>query len=277
MSRLALLLRTDQPKVPLMTSRIFTTLLLIAAPATSLAQPTPQAIAGFNSYVQRLESRLAQQHQSAATFLIPENESDLRQDDLIIERLTPSHQSLPGAMLHHWRGTIFVPHATAADFERLLRNFPAYPQIFSPQLLRTTVLSGRRNQYQIRMRLRQRHVLTVVLDASYNVTFLQLDPDHRAIISRSIRIVEIASPGTPSEHALPPDKAHGFLWHMNTYWSYEQRDDGLVIQLESVSLTRSIPYGLGWAVTPLVESVPRESLEFTLRSVRNALSQQKGN
>jgi hypothetical protein len=38
------------------------------------------------------------------------------------------------------------------------------------------------------------------------------------------------------------------------------------MQIESVSLTRSIPTGLGWAVGPFVESVPRESLEFTLRS-----------
>jgi hypothetical protein len=38
-----------------------------------------------------------------------------------------------------------------------------------------------------------------------------------------------------------------------------------------VSLTRLVPTGLGWAVRPYVESVPRESLEFTLRAVCNAL------
>ncbi|MGH9588399.1 MAG: hypothetical protein ACRD3F_15730 [Acidobacteriaceae bacterium] len=116
-----------------------------------------------------------------------------------------------------------------------------------------------------------------MLDAAYNVTFGQLDPDHRYSISRSTRIAEIANPGTPSEHTLPPSQAHGFLWRMNTYWSYEQRDGGLVLQLESVSLSRSIPFGLGWAVTPLVERIPRESLEFTLQSARKALGNQKGN
>jgi len=43
------------------------------------------------------------------------------------------------------------------------------------------------------------------------------------------------------------------------------------MQIESVSLTRSIPRGLGWAVGPFVESVPRESVEFTLRAVVKAL------
>ena len=44
------------------------------------------------------------------------------------------------------------------------------------------------------------------------------------------------------------------------------------MQIENVSLTRSVPFGLGWAIRPYVESIPRESLEFTLRSVLNALS-----
>jgi hypothetical protein len=43
------------------------------------------------------------------------------------------------------------------------------------------------------------------------------------------------------------------------------------MQIESVTLTRSIPRGLGWAVGPFVESVPRESLQFTLQSTYNAL------
>jgi hypothetical protein len=84
-------------------------------------------------------------------------------------------------------------------------------------------------------------------------------------------VAEIAAPGTAHERALAPSEDHGFLWRMNTYWSYQERDGGLYTQVESVSLTRSIPAGLGWAIEPFIESVPRESLEFTLRSARNAL------
>ena len=82
---------------------------------------------------------------------------------------------------------------------------------------------------------------------------------------------EVASPGTPREHALSAQDEHGFLWRQNTYWSYEEADGGLYLQIESVSLTRSIPHGLGWAVRPYVESIPRESLAFTLRSASNAI------
>jgi hypothetical protein len=43
------------------------------------------------------------------------------------------------------------------------------------------------------------------------------------------------------------------------------------MQIESVSLTRAIPNGLGWLIGPFVESIPRESLEFTLRATCKAL------
>jgi hypothetical protein len=121
------------------------------------------------------------------------------------------------------------------------------------------------------MRIRQKHVITVVMDTAYDVGFARLDARHGYSISRSTRISEIDSPGTAKERVLSPDEENGFLWRLNTYWSYEERDDGIYMQVESISLTRSIPTGLAWAVGPFVESLPRESLEFTLQATRDAL------
>ncbi len=255
-----------------------------AAPGYIVAEPAPAAVSAFNSYISEVESRITRQHRSPNGFLAPaasgpqseiqlrESELRLRRGELIIERLTPSAGAdLPGAMLHHWRGAAFVPGAKAADFERLMKDFNAYPQHFSPQVLQAKILSQQGDHFQATMRVRQRHILTVVMDTTYDVTFGRLDAQHGYSISHSTRISEIESPGTSSERALNSNEEHGFLWRLNTYWSYEERDGGLYMQIESVTLTRSIPRGLGWAVGPFVESVPRESLEFTLRSTCNAL------
>jgi hypothetical protein len=174
-------------------------------------------------------------------------------------------------MLHHWRATAFVPGARAADFERLLRDFNSYPQYFAPQVLRSSVIAQGRNRMRARVRVRQQHGITVVLDTTYDVAFGQLDARHGFSISRSERIDEIDAAGTRTEHALTALEERGFLWRQNTYWSYEEQDGGLYLQIEAVSLSRSIPIGLGWVVRPYVESIPRESLEFTLRSVCNAI------
>jgi hypothetical protein len=114
-------------------------------------------------------------------------------------------------------------------------------------------------------------VITVVLDTSYDVRFGQSDQKHGYSISRSSRISEISAPGSRSERALRPDEEQGFLWRLNSYWSYEERDGGLYLQIEAVSLTRAVPRGLGWVIGPYIASIPRESLEFTLRSARDAM------
>jgi hypothetical protein len=252
-------------------------LILLASPGHTVAEPAPAAIAGYNSYVGVLETRLAQQHRSQTGFLAPgpaTSQYDLRlhRGELIVERLTPSAGvDLPGAMLHHWRGTAYVAGAHAADFERLMRNVNAYPSYFSPQVVEAKAISEQGDHLEATMRVRQRHVITVVMDTAYDIAFGRLDAQHGYSIARSTRIAEIEAAGTSAERILNSSQEHGFLWRQNTYWSYEERDGGLTMQIESVSLTRSIPTGLGWAVGPFVESVPRESLEFTLRSVCSAL------
>ncbi len=252
-------------------------LLFLVAPVCVEGEPPAAAVSAFNNYVRAIESRLARQHRLQDGFLAPvvtaeEGETKLRRGELIVEQITPSGGvELPGALLHHWRGTAFVAGAKAGDFERLMRDFKAYPHNFDPEVLKAGAISRSDDHLQAWMRVRQRHVITVVMDTNYDVTFERSDVHRGYIISQSTRISEIDSPSTPAERALTSDEEHGYLWRLNTYWSYEERDGGLYMQIESVSLTRSIPIGLGWAVRPFVESVPRESLEFTLQSASKAL------
>ncbi len=250
---------------------ILCSVLFLGAVQAAMAEPSSTAVSAFDSYVLSVELRLARQHLSQNAFLVPaQDEVRLHQGEIVIEKLTPP-VGLPGALLHHWRGTAFVPGAKAADFDRLMKDLPSYPKYFSPQVLQAAILTGQGNHLQASMRVRQKHVITVVMDTAYDITFAQPDPHRGYSLSRSTHISEIDSSGTKAEHALSPDQEHGFLWRQNTYWSYEEQDGGLYLQIESISLSRSIPRGLGWAVQPFVASVPRESLEFTLRSTCKAL------
>jgi len=255
-------------------------LLFALSCGSSLAEAPPAGQAAFDAYARSVEARLAQQHRSAGSILGPASadrqaETRLHHGELIIERIPLLSASQPsGAALYHWRGTAFAPGATVAGFERLMKNFSAYPQTFAPQVLSARVFAQNGDRLQASMRVRQQHVLTVVLDTDYDISFVRIDPYRGFSLSRSTRIAEIASPGTSAERALGPGREHGFLWRQNTYWTYEERDGGLYMQIESISLARSIPTGLGWAVGPYVESIPRDSLEFTLRAACNALKKQ---
>lgn len=56
-------------------------IIVAAIPFPSPAEPTPAAVAGFNSYIASVESRLGQQHRSPGIFVasIAQNEARLRQ------------------------------------------------------------------------------------------------------------------------------------------------------------------------------------------------------
>lgn len=251
-------------------------LALFILPVRAWGEAPAAAVNAFEQYTAKIEATFAQQHWGITAYDGTRQQTDarLRRGELIIERLTlAGAANPPGALLHHWRGTAFVPGATAADFQRL-KNFGAYPQMFSPQVLRAKILTPYSGEvpdhFTAMMRVRQKHLITVVMDATYDVKFGRLDSRRGYSISRSTNIAEVASPETSEERALSGAEEHGFLWRINTYWRYEERDGGSYIQIESISLTRAIPTGLGWAVRPYVESVPRESLEFTLRSTCNA-------
>ncbi len=239
-------------------------------------QPSGPAVAGFNTYVGALETRLAAQRRQNAGLVAMagpamETEARLRGGELVVENLTPAKNNLPGAVLYDWRGTAFQPGASAKDFERLMRNFGAYPGVYAPEIVSAKVLAQDGDRYQATMRVKQKHVITVVMDTTYDIEFGRLGAGRGWSSSRSTQINEIDNAGMKNERVLSPADQHGFLWRLNTYWTFEERDGGLYIQIESVSLARSIPSGLGWLIEPFVESVPRESLEFTLRATRYAM------
>lgn len=77
--------------------------------------------------------------------------------------------------------------------------------------------------------------------------------------------------GTPTERQKPVGGGRGFLWRLNTYWRFAERDGGTWVQCESITLTRDIPTGLGWLIGRFVTEIPRESLTFTLATARKAL------
>ena len=238
-------------------------LVLLAMAVSSPAQPAPEATAAFESYTASVEARLAEQHRSADAFLATVDWARLRRGEPAVERVAADPQAgASGALIHHWRGTAFAPGATAAEFEQLLLNFEGYPNVFAPQVVAAKAMAAEGDGKQVWMRTRQRHGLRVTLDATYNVAFGELDDAHRYSSSRSRRIAQIEPGGQGFD---------GLLWRQNTYWSWEEREGGLAIQIESVSLTRAIPRGMGWAIGVFAERIPREELEFTLRSACNAL------
>jgi hypothetical protein len=84
--------------------------------------------------------------------------------------------------------------------------------------------------------------------------------------SRSTSIREVDDGRT-----LPVGTGRGFLWRLNAYWLIEPRPNGVYIECRTISLSRDVPFGLGFAVGPFVRSLPPESLQATLDATVRAL------
>ena len=41
---------------------------------------------------------------------------------------------------------------------------------------------------------------------------------------------------------MPEGDDHGYMWKLNSYWRYKQVDGGVLVEIESLTLSRDLPY-----------------------------------
>lgn len=245
-------------------------ILLAAAVAAPAARLTPKAEEAFEKYAAGVEGRLPRQQGPRISG------QALEADAVRIEAVNGGSWGVAGGLMHHWRAAAFVPGATASGMLALLRDYDNFARYYSPDVVSSHWISGEGPNATIAMRFRKRQIVTVVLDAEFNVQSGLAGPHRGYSFSRSAHIWQLDQPGTPREKRRAEGADDGFLWRLNSYWSFEEVRGGLMIECEAVSLTRDIPAGLGWALTPIVQTLPRASLEFTLTATKNALAANAG-
>ena len=245
----------------------------------------PETLAAFDRYASITDARFRQELAPGASFLAIDALSEdargsayqsLKSGAIRIERLETLEGGkpirCPDGMIHHWIGTIFIPGATLKDVLLLVQDYDRQSQVYSSDVERSRTISRNGDDFHILLRFRRKKVITVVLDTEHAVQYTRLDATHAASRSVSTSIREVENAGTPKETVLPADSGGGYLWRINAYWKFMERDGGTYVQCETISLTRDIPTGLGWLVGPFVTSIPRESLSFTLEATRKALT-----
>lgn len=256
------------------------TFILCFAAQENLAQQSRTSEAS-DEYMGKAEVRIAEARGKKESFLRIDTLSaeqrtaaiaKLRQGEVFIEKQGETPTEIPGGLIHDWVGTILIPKKTIAQVLKLIQDYDHSSRDYAPDVVQSRLVSRHGDDFQVFMRLRKHKFVTVVLDTEYHVHYGRLDAAHQYSLSRSTQIREIADPDTPNERTLAAGHDHGFMWRLNSYWGFEQMDDGVVVECEAISLTRDIPAGLGWMIGPFVKSIPRESLQFTLDATRKALS-----
>jgi hypothetical protein len=182
----------------------------------------------------------------------------------------------PGGLIHHWVGLTFIPGAKLDDVLRVLQDYDHQSTYYAPDVERSKIESHDGDHFRVFLRFRRHKVVTVVLNTEHEVHYFHDATGRAHSRSSAVRIAEVENPGKNDEHEKQPGDDGGYLWRMETWWRVEERDGGVYVQSEVASLTRDIPTGLGWLVGPFVNSIPRETLAFTLEATRKAVLGKSG-
>lgn len=260
-------------------------LTLTVATAAASAELKPPTIAAFEKYVRLTEQRMDAELGQAAAFLWIDRLSGqakgdamarLKRGELVIDRLRTrdgaAELDAPDGMIHHWVGVVFLPGVKVDAAVALLQDYDRHARIYAPNVAASKTLEKKGDRYRVFLRFYMKKVIAVTMNTEHEAAFTRPAADRAWSRIHSTRVSEVADAGTPQERELPPGRDQGFMWRLNTYWRFLERDAGTYVQCESVTLSRDMPFGLGWLIGPFVTSVPKDSLTFTLEKTRAALA-----
>jgi hypothetical protein len=171
----------------------------------------------------------------------------LRAGGHIIERMETrdGRKSIeaPDALIHHWLAIVFVPGASLNAAVALMEDYDRHSRVFAPNIAVSRLLDRKEDRVRVALRFYMKKVIAVTLDTENQAEFFKLPPDRAYSRIRSTKVTEIADAGTPQEHEKPQGQENGFMYRLNTYWRFLERDGGTYIQCESLTLSRDVPSG----------------------------------
>lgn len=247
------------------------------------AKPTvlkAETLKAFAAYVRAAEAKMEKSLSGGGAFLWSDADAErarqVREGQIVGEFWSGNGPvKVPNGLIHDWIGAAFIPATNLKETLALIQNYDNHKNIYKPEVIDSKLISRRGDDFQIYLRLLKKKILTVVLDTDHEVRYRSLNAARVDCRSRTTRIAEVENAGNEKEKVLPPDTGYGFLWRLNSYWRFQERDGGVYAECRAISLSRDIPLGLGWIIEPIIQKLPKESLIQTLASTRQALQPAK--
>jgi len=270
------------------TALIFCLLSLsLVGTAAELSQKT---VGAFDKYVAATESRINNELRPSGTFLYVDGLSEkdkrssyerLKKGEILVEKLETKapgvSADVPDGMVHHWVGLVFIPGATLAQVLPIVQDYDHRAELYKPDITASHLISHNGDDYKFFLRLYQKRFTTAVFNTEYAAHWGRVDATRMYSHSISTKIAEVKDSDHPDGDEWPVGQGRGYLWRLNTYWRFQEKDGGVYLQCEALSLTRDIPWGLGWLLKPLVTKIPKQSLDRALGQTRTVVEEKTKN
>lgn len=180
--------------------------------------------------------------------------------------------SVPDGRIHHWAGAIFVPNTSIQALLERLSQLAGDESHHYEDVIASRLLGHSGDEYRIYMKIERTKVITVTYNTEHLVRYHRYGSSRAGARSVSTRVAELEDAGTPREREKPVGQDGGYLWRLNAYWRYEAVNGGVLIECESLTLSRSVPALLRPFISGVVDGLARDSLERTLTGLRRILT-----
>ena len=239
-------------------------------------QLNPRTLQAFDAYIHQAETEMETTLSGSGQFLwcqqTPERTREVEQGHVMAQFWSGrSPVKVPDGLIHDWIAAAFIPDATIQGTFAVIQEYDNHKEIYGPEVIDSRLIERNGDDFQIYLRLLKKKIITVVLDTDHEVHYRRVDRNRWVCRSYTTRIAEVENAGSSDERVLQPDTGYGFLWRLYSYWRFEEGEAGVGVECRAISLTRDVPFGLGWAIEPLIQKLPKESLIKTIEATRLAL------
>ena len=258
---------------------------LVAAGTAGLgaAELHDETIVAWQRYVEATERRITGELEAGGRFLVQDFGDDAagaRRDvlagDVRIDRMETrgadgARIEVPKGAIHHWRGSVLIPGVALDDVLHGLMHGTNLTKMQNG-VVESRVLDRDGDRLHVFLKLRRKQLITLHYNTEHRVRYTRHRPDAASSRSVSTRIAELADAGSRAEREKPIGRDRGFMWRLNSYWRFQQTDAGVIVECESVSLSRDIPRAIRWMAVPIVNRTARQVMTRTLTSMAETMS-----
>lgn len=244
--------------------------------ASHAAEMKKQTLDAWNQYLVQENATILDRAASGHCFLRIENDPrrmqeihDGAMDVKPVAEGSPKH--VPGGLIHHWIGDMFIPAVTVDDVLAVTRNYTRYSDYYKPGVADAQTVASTDDKDEFILYLQNMSVLSKsLLKGQYVSNFVRVDDKRLYSVSQTKQMQEIKDYGGPNETYLPPGKGSGYIWQMFSTARFEERDGGVYLEVEAIALSRDIPITLHWLVDPIVRRVSHDALGKSLQDTARA-------
>jgi putative flippase GtrA len=248
-------------------------MLLVAVAPVVDAGPGASTLAAWRDYEARVDLRYKAASSSGGQFFALDDDNQSRgwRNDVLHGQprtIKIDAPSVDDGKIHHWVGAIFVPGTTVSALIDRLEQNAGHESEHYEDVLASRLIARNGDHVQVYMKLRRTNLITVSYNTEHSVDYRRITTERASARSVATKIAELADAGTPHEREKPATEDNGFLWRLNAYWRYEAVPGGVLVECESVSLSRPVPALLRPVANPIVDRIARESLNKTLLTLQ---------